>query len=271
MRSAWLRGRDHHELGAIETRAEDIAAVALSMGGAKKAYVHTDPNEDGVLFALGEGGALLAVTDGHGGSDAADTVLAHLLEHRAARWTAPDTPLRGAWQGEALEALVAMNEAIAKHAADGGRRHSRTTLAVAVVRPSEGFLFFLSIGDSHVYEVRRDEAIDLACERSPSGEGFFLGVAPETESSLREKCVIGAEALAGVRAVVLASDGLSERQVGVDDPDATVATAVRDACEAPPALRALETARGIAQAALDAHRRQPSGDNVATAVLWLEP
>jgi serine/threonine protein phosphatase PrpC len=271
VRSAWLKGCDHLELGAIETRAEAAAAVALSIGGAKKAYSHTDPNEDGALFALGDGGALLAVVDGHGGTDAADTVLGHLLDHWAPRWIAADSRLSGAWQSEALAALVAANEAITKQAADGGRRHSRTTLALAVVRPAEGFLFFLSIGDSHVYQVRRDAAHDLACELSPTGEGFFLGVERETEDSLREKCVIGAETLVGVRAVVLASDGLSERQIGVDDPDVTVAEVVQQACGAPLALRALETARGVVQAALEAHRRQPSGDNVATAVLWLEP
>jgi serine/threonine protein phosphatase PrpC len=271
VRAAWLRGRDHSELGAIETRAEGIAALALSIGGAKKVYAHTDPNEDGALFALGREGALLAVADGHGGADASEAALGCVLQTLAPPWTSSPRPLRGAWEEEALSGLAACEAAIVKGAASGGRRLSRTTLAIGLVRPAEGLLFFASIGDSHLYEVRRDSARDLAGERSRSGRLFFLGGGHDSRAALRERCVLGAEALAGLRAVVLATDGLSERGVGVDDPALTVARVSARAARAPETQRALETSRSLVNAALEAHRHNTSGDNVAAAVAWLEP
>lgn len=270
MRAAWLRGRDHSELGAIETCAEGVAALALSIGGAKKVYAHTDPNEDGALFALDSGGTLLAVADGHGGVDASEAALSCVLETLAPRWTSSQVRLRGGWEEQALSGLASCEAAILKRAASGGRRLARTTLAIAIVRPAEGFLFFVSMGDSHLYQVRDETALDLAGERSVSGKLFFLGAGHETPASLRERCVLGAEALRGIRAVVLATDGLSERGVGVDDPAVTVARVCARAARAPAMLRALETSRGLVQAALDAHRRNTSGDNVAAAVAWLE-
>jgi hypothetical protein len=99
---------------------------------------------------------------------------------------------------------------------------------------------------------------------------FFLGWGEETETSLRDKCVIGVEPLAGCHAVLLATDGLSERHVGVADAAGTVAACVASAARADPALRALEAARGLVEAALAAHVRRGSGDNVASAVAWLE-
>jgi len=271
VRAAALRGRDHGELGAIETCSEDGVALALSIGGAKKQYGHTDPNEDAALFSLGAGGMLLAVADGHGGVEASEAATTCVLERLAPRWTSDTRQLRGCWEEEALTGLAACEAAILKCAASGGRRLSRTTLALAVVRPAEGFLYFLSIGDSHLYQVRGGTAVDLAVERSASGKLFFLGDGLDTLDSLREKCVIGAETLAGLRAVVLATDGLSERGVGVDDPGLTVVQVSAQAARALDTSRALETARGLAQAALDAHRRNASGDNVAAAAAWLEP
>ena len=271
MRAAWLRGRDHHELGAVETCTEGNAALALSIGGAKKVYAHTDANEDGALFALGDGGTLLAVTDGHGGVDASEAALACVRDTLAPGWTSKEVQLRGVWEAQALSGLAACEVAISKSAAAGGRRHSRTTLALAVVRPAEGFLFFVSIGDSHLYQLRGPTALDLAGERSASGKLFFLGPGRGEPAALSEKCILGAAPLAGVRAVVLATDGLSERGVGVNNPAATVAEVSAGAAGAPGMLRALETSRALVQAALDAQRRNASGDNVAAAVAWLEP
>jgi serine/threonine protein phosphatase PrpC len=274
VRSAWLHGRDHTELGAIETCGEGAAALALSLGGAKKVYAHTDPNEDGALFAAGPGGTLLAVADGHGGVEASEAALACVLGTLASGWTSTEIRLRGAWKAEALSGLAACEAAIGKRAASGGRRLSRTTLALAVVRPVEGYLFFLSIGDSHVFELRGTLALDLAGERSASGRLFFLGTgqgARGARNALSEECVVGAVPLAGVRAVVLATDGLSEQGVGVDDPAVTVARVSAEAARAPLMRRGLETARGLVEAALEAQRRNASGDNVAAAVAWLEP
>ena len=271
MRSAWLHGRDQTELGAIETCAEGVAALALSLGGAKKVYPHTDPNEDGALFASGAGGTLLAVADGHGGVDASEAALGCVLGTLAPDWTSTELHLRGRWEAAAHSGLAACEDAIVKCAASGGRRRSQTTLAIAVLRPAEGFLFFASIGDSHLYQLRGERALDLAGERSVSGELFFLGMGGKDRGALSEKCVVGTVALAGVRAVVLATDGLSERGVGVDDPAVTVAEVSERAAHAPAPLRALETSRGLVQAALEAQRRNASGDNVAAAVAWLEP
>lgn len=270
MNSAWLRGRDALELGAILERRTERGAVALSLGGAPKAYAHTDPNEDGALMVEGPGGVLVAVADGHGGVDAAEIALEHLYTTVAPGLVAADARLRGAWESAALEALLGTNAAIVARAARGARRRSRTTLACAVARPGEGWLFHLAIGDSHVYQVTRDGAFDLSCERAEGGESHFLGSGPETAESLRAKCLLGAEPLAGTRAVAAVTDGLSERQVGVEDPDAAVLEAWRDAAGVDAAERGAAFARGIVERALAAHLRQPSGDNVAAAVAWLQ-
>jgi hypothetical protein len=66
------------------------------------------------------------------------------------------------------------------------------------------------------------------------------------------------------------SDGLSERQIGVENPAAVVLERVRTAGKAVPDLRPLEASRGIVEAALAAHRKNASGDNVCAAVVWLE-
>lgn len=269
MRSAWLRGRDALELGAMLERRSGSGAVALSRGGAKKSYAHTDPNEDGALVVAGDGGVLVAVADGHGGVEAAEIALEHVYTAVAPRLVAADATLRGAWEALALETLVSTNAAIVERAERSARRRSRTTLALAVARPAEGWLFHLAVGDSHVYQVTRDGAFDLACERADGGESHFLGFGPETPESLRGKSLRGAEPLAGTRAVAAVTDGLSERQVGVEDPDAAVLDAWRDAAVAAAPERAAAFARGIVERALAAHLRQPSGDNVAAAVAWL--
>ena len=98
MRSALLRGRDHTRLGITAAVAEGRAAIALSRGGAPKSYRHRDPNEDAALFAEGEGGILLAVADGHGGCDAAETAVERLLARFAPAWTDAAAPgLREGW------------------------------------------------------------------------------------------------------------------------------------------------------------------------------
>jgi hypothetical protein len=70
--------------------------------------------------------------------------------------------------------------------------------------------------------------------------------------------------------VVLATDGLSEQGVGVTDPAAVVCDAVTAGAPAAADLRALETARGVAERSNAAHRQNPSGDNVGVAVAWLD-
>lgn len=135
--------------------------------------------------------------------------------------------------------------------------------------PGEAQLLTVSVGDSHLFLVGLD---GTARELLPADEadGFFLGHREETPDSLSRKSRVGTTLGRGARALVLVTDGLSERHVGVEDPAAAVAEAVARAAAAPAALRAREAARGVLEAALEAHRRNPSGDNTAAAVLWLE-
>ena len=76
--TAILRGSESHIIGGVSAVSEASAAIALSQGGFKKRYSHTDPNEDAAAFALGEAGVLLAVADGHNGCDAAEATLDEL-------------------------------------------------------------------------------------------------------------------------------------------------------------------------------------------------
>jgi len=263
-----LRGREYLELAAIELRAEAEAAIALSIGGAPKRYAHTDPNEDVALLVVREDGLLLAVADGHGGYEAAELAL------EAIRSWDSELPARiegsADWSRLALGAFALANQRILANAVRGGRRRSRTTLAFARVQPEAGAIRWASIGDSHVFHAANG-VLDLAHARGHPSQGttFFLGVGEETEASLAEKCHIGEEHLADTQALVLATDGLSERGIGVDEPADTVATAVRCAADLPPPERATALAQGVVEAALAAHRKRRSGDNVAVAAAWL--
>ena len=69
---------------------------------------------------------------------------------------------------------------------------------------------------------------------------------------------------------VLATDGLSERGIGVEAPAAAVADAVDRAGRTDEPVRPLEAARGTVETALAAQRAQGAGDNVASAVAWLD-
>lgn len=269
MRSRQLLGREHTSIGVVEVRGEGPAAIALSMGGAPKIYPHTDPNEDAALLAAGSGGTLLAVADGHRGFEASELAVESLLRTHAERWISEVAFDPARWAHEALDALFRANEAIRARAASGGRRLSRTTLALALLRPLQELVLYASIGDSHVFHVTQEGALDLAAESSPHGEPFFLGHDAEDFDSLREKCLIGIETLGAARAVVLATDGLSERGVGVDEPEVVVGEAVEQASRKSRDERAQALAGAVVESALEAHRRNPSGDNVAAAVAWL--
>jgi hypothetical protein len=268
MKTAVLRGREHSLLGGIAAIAEGSAAVVLSRGGARKAYYCTDPNEDAAGFAEGEGGALLLVADGHYGHQAAEVAVEELLEVHAPRWTEREFPaLRESWATLAVEALAGANAAILECVARGGPSTSRTTLALALVRPVDDLLAYASVADSHLFRVGARDVVDLARRSAP--RDFFLGSPADTPESLAGKCTLGSESLAGTRGVVLATDGLSERGIGVEAPAAAVAevAALAERAEAP--LRALELARGVVERALEAHRRHGAGDNVASTALWL--
>ena len=153
------------------------------------------------------------------------------------------------------------------HVAQGGAPNARTTLVFAVTREREDLLGYASMGDSHLFHIGGPEVVELAYDETR--RGLYLGAPQDTEETLPEKFVVGCEELAGTRFLALASDGLSERGIGVDVPEHTVAEVAARADGVAPDHRPLELARGVAEEALAAQRRQQSGDNVATAVVWL--
>jgi serine/threonine protein phosphatase PrpC len=266
VRAALLRGRDHLELGAIAAEAEACAAVALSRGGAPKRYAHTDPNEDACAFALGPAGALAVVADGHQGAEGAERALACLLAGPADAWLAAGVDA-ARWSALATDALRAANDAV-RTELDLGTRRPRTTLALALVLEQKGLVATAAIGDSHIFCVDTRGAREVG--RGERSTSLFLGHGPETCESLAAKIHVALTPTRGVRALVLATDGLSEKGIGVSDPAAAAAEAVAAAADAAPALRALTAARRVVETAQEAQRTQHAGDNVASAVLWLE-
>ena len=92
MRTAFLRGRDHQQIGRLELEGIDEAAIALSRGGTRKTYSHTDLNEDCVAFAVGDGGQVVIAADGHHGELGSEAAVEAILDGFASDWTAATTP-----------------------------------------------------------------------------------------------------------------------------------------------------------------------------------
>jgi len=271
-RSALLLGRDHPRLGAVAAVAEGPAAICLSRGGARKTYSHVEPNEDAVGFALGAGGALVAVADGHHGAGGSQLVLERLLADTARAWTAHASPRStpAAWQEALVDLLLAANHAVLADAGQHGRPPAPTTLALALVRPAEDQLVFASAGDSHIFCVGADRAVSDLAAGDPEAPAWFLGQETATREGIETHCRLGCDPLAGRRALLLATDGLSERGIGVEDPAAATRAAFDAALVYAPELRALEACKALCHTAVAAQRAQRAGDNVGCAVLWLE-
>jgi len=267
VRVALLRGREHPELGAVHAVAERNVAIALSRGGAPKRYPHADPNEDAAGFAIGREGVCLGVADGHGGAEAAEIALLHLLGETAEQWTEEPCPFdEKSWRRQGVAALCDANRHVRLERGHRLGQGARTTLGLAVVLPKLGLLLSAAVGDSHLFVVDASAVREL----TPAGEQVgFLGDAHEGPTELGEITRLAVEPLAGLRAIVLVTDGLSERGIGVVSPAAAVAEAVRLAEKERSAAPGLSAARALAETALEAHRRNRSGDNVAVALLWL--
>jgi serine/threonine protein phosphatase PrpC len=265
MRSALLRGREHGALDVLGAVAEERVAIAISRGGFAKQYAYVDPNEDAVAFAFGARATLLAVADGHSGFEAAEVALEHLLEHPAPHWTESAGPPANAeaWRRHALAALADAAVQIAGERREGGR--SRTTLTLALAVPGSAQCYYAAIGDSHLFAVYAEAAREVSPADNASA---FLGD-PAIADKLAEHARLGAFSLEGVRALVLASDGLSEEGIGVADPAAAVHAAHLALATERAALRPLALARAICDAACAAHRAHHSGDNIACAVMEL--
>ena len=145
---------------------------------------------------------------------------------------------------------------------------------VLVRQPSTMTTFFFgwaSLGDSHIFHVGRNgEVVDLASD-SPA-DTWFLGHPTLPEDGLRARCLAGVEELGETRAIAAVTDGISERGIGVDVPEHAVADCTERARTTGGStdLLPLGTARSIVERSLAAHRRHKAGDNVASAVVWLE-
>lgn len=271
MRSARLLGRDHHTLGALSAVAEGPAAITLSRGGAAKRYSHTEPNEDAVLFAHDEGGTFVAVADGHHGAAGAQAVIAYLEAEWAPRWTATRAlpPDEAGWSAEATRALAGANHAVLADAARRGLPPAPTTLALGIVRCGEDRVLWAGIGDSHVFSVDAESAMDLLKASPTERRTAFLGYEALDAEAIAGRSAAGLCPCTGLCALVLATDGLSETGIGVEDPERAVHEAAAACAAVEPELRPLELARRVSGAALAAHRHHAAGDNIASAVVWL--
>ncbi len=266
---AILRGSEAASVGGVSVISEGCAAIALSRGGYKKRYSHTDPNEDGAAFAIGETGVLLAVADGHNGCDAADATLDELMLRAGTLLARGRNTIDESWTRTALETIGAIQTALVSRVAQGVRGHSRTTLALALVLPDEDLLAFASVGDSHIFRLCPKEVVDLGSHSE--GRRCFLGNPADDLTALARNSVIGIEPISDTQAVILATDGISEPGIGVDVPEFTVAECAAGVNHFALELRPLELARNVSEAALAAHRRHRAGDNIASAVTWLPP
>jgi serine/threonine protein phosphatase PrpC len=266
---AVLRGSESQIIGGVSVVSEASAAISLSQGGFKKRYPHTDPNEDAAAFALGEAGVLLAVADGHNGRDAAESAIDELMLRAGALLRRGGNTADEWWKENALETIGAIQTALVSRVAQGVRGHSRTTLALALVLPGEDLLAFASVGDSHIFRVCPKEVVDLGSHSE--GLRCFLGNPADDLGTLAKNSVTGVESLANTRAVILATDGISEPGIGVDVPEYTVSECAAGVDRFAPELRPLELARSVAEAALAAHQHHRAGDNIAAAVTCLPP
>jgi len=271
LRSARLLGRDHHTLGALAAVAEGPAAITLSRGGAVKRYTHTEANEDATLFAHDDGGTFVAVADGHHGAAGAQAVIAYLEAEWAPRWTAtaPLPPDEAGWSTEAMRALAGANDAVLADAARRGLPPAPTTLALGIVRCGEERVLWAGIGDSHVFSVDGESATDLLKASLADRRTAFLGYETLDARAIAGRSAAGLCPCTGLRALVLATDGLSETGIGVEEPERAVHEATLASAAVEPELRPLELARRVSGAALAAHRRHAAGDNIASAVVWL--
>ncbi|MFP6641730.1 MAG: protein phosphatase 2C domain-containing protein [Myxococcota bacterium] len=273
MRSATLLGRHHPHVGHLASVAEAEAAITLSRGGAEKTYSHTEVNEDAAVFALGEGGSLIAVADGHFGASGSEAIVEFLLSTHAPEWTGPGALGHDSdsWQNTALDTLHACGRAVLSRAGELGLPPAPSTLSLALVRPAEDTLAWLCAGDSHVFVVEDTGAHEVGWHSLGRERSYFLGYEATTREGLHDRSLSGISPLSGVGAVVLATDGLSEPDIGVADPAAAAAAATERALDVEPQLRPLTAARGLAEIALEAQRGNRAGDNIATAVFWNAP
>jgi serine/threonine protein phosphatase PrpC len=166
--------------------------------------------------------------------------------------------------------LFRSNRAILEVAGRNQLPPAPTTFTLALVRPKDNLLLSLSVGDSHVFAVDRGFARELGLRNSDWKFTPFLGYEEAGGSMMEEYSSIGVHELTDVRAIVLATDGLSEPGIGVVDPAREVCSRVAQVeLDNRPDQFAVEICRGVLETALRAHVRQKAGDNMGCAVLWI--
>jgi serine/threonine protein phosphatase PrpC len=270
MRTGLLLGRDHTRIGDLAALAEGRSAIALSRGGAAKTYDYRDPNEDACAFAYTDRAFLVAVADGHWGNGGAELALARILDRHAPRWLAPTTiALAERWSTEAPDVVQDLDRALVA-AGNGMKTIGRTTLTLVVARPTDGWWSALCVGDSHLFEID-GEVVREHFPASGRGGGLFVGDPRTDRQRVESGTRAGVQTLSPTSCFLLATDGLSETGIGVADPGKAAAEAFIAARGGDdPSLRPLDAARALAECALESHREQQAGDNIATACLWLE-
>jgi len=266
VRAILLAGRDHTETGAIEVQAGEHVAIAISRGGAPKQYDYTDPNEDATLCAEGAGGLLVAVADGHWGHDGARAALERIAEIASSPtggWLGSEVRGPDAWRRALVDAVQKAHAAVLRTHID--ERRPRTTLSLALVRPREGWIFAGTVGDSHVFRVDAEGAVDLGWPRRAPAR--FLGHRQADSAWIERATRIATSATAGAWGVAAATDGLSETGIGYEEPDRAVHRAFARARAQGAGARG--AARAVAEAANAEQRANAAGDNVAVSVAWL--
>lgn len=192
LRAVVLYGDEHQERGDIAVRevGADLA-VGLSAGRLPKRPSSVDPNEDGVLGAIGGQSVVMAVVDGHFGFLSSEVALSTLHERIVELlWTAPED-VRGGLDEAVVEVGARVSRAVL--AAGSG---SATALTVAVV--SGGRVHIASVGDTVAVKLSRRGRAILLTRSTP-----FLGAtAPELHAA-------DARLRPGER-LILASDGLTD-------------------------------------------------------------
>lgn len=273
MRTATLFGRHHHTLGTLASVAESEAAIALTRGGAQKTYSHTELNEDAAVFALGEGGALIAVADGHHGASGSEAIVDWLLSSYAEEWTGPAALAHdaGSWRNTGLDLLYECGQAVLSRAGELGVPPAPSTLSVALARPAEDKLAWISAGDSHIFLVTETSTEDVGWASLGRDRTYYLGFEAATREGMQDKFSSGLIPLAEVKAAILATDGISEPGIGLANPGQSVAEATASSAGDDPELRPLNLVKRIAYETMEAQRNQRAGDNLACAVLDLHP
>ena len=216
---------------------------------------------------------LVIAADGHHGELGSEAAVESILDQFAGTWTAGKSPVDGeaAWRQQGIDALIAGNRAILEIAGRNQLPPAPTTFVLALLRPSDDLLLHLSVGDSHLFAVDGDEAVDLGGRNPDLKFTPFLGYEEARAETIEQYSMIGVRSLSEVRAIVLATDGLSEPGIGLEDPSRAVFSAVaRAELNSPPDRRAVDTCRSVVEVALRSHRSQKAGDNMGCSVVWLD-